>query len=190
MLIDQSYSFFNPKFGLSLTHSPVSMFYGSYSRANREPSRSDYESNINIKPEQLNDFELGWRFRKNGLRLNLNAYYMLYNEQLVLTGELDDVGTPIRTNSGSSYRMGIETEASVKLSEEFLINTNLTLSSNKNEQVLSKFDGKIFDFGKTNLVMRLGLKPTDFRKRLNYHSGLNAIICLFLPGGKVAPISC
>jgi iron complex outermembrane receptor protein len=127
------------------------MFYGSYSRANREPSRSDYESNINIKPEQLNDFELGWRFRKNGLRLNLNAYYMLYNEQLVLTGELDDVGTPIRTNSGSSYRMGIETEASVKLSEDFLINTNLTLSSNKNEQVLSKFDGKIFDFGKTNI---------------------------------------
>ena len=47
--------------------------------------------------------------------------------------------------------MGIETEASVKLSEDFLINTNLTLSSNKNEQVLSKFDGKIFDFGKTNI---------------------------------------
>ena len=120
MLIDQSYSFFNPKFGLSLTLSPASMFYGSYSRANREPSRSDYESNINIKPEQLNDFELGWRFRKNGLRLNINTYYMLYNEQLVLTGELDDVGTPIRTNSGSSYRMGIETEASMKLSEDFL----------------------------------------------------------------------
>ena len=151
MLIDQSYSFFNPKFGLSLTLSPASMFYGSYSRANREPSRSDYESNINIKPEQLNDFELGWRFRKNGLRLNINTYYMLYNEQLVLTGELDDVGTPIRTNSGSSYRMGIETEASMKLSEDFLIKTNLTLSSNKNQQVLSKVDGKIFDFGKTNI---------------------------------------
>ena len=151
MLIDQTYSFFNPKFGLSLTLSPASMLYGSFSRANREPSRSDFESNINIKPEQLNDFEFGWRFKKNGLKLNLNAFYMLYNEQLVLTGELDDVGTPIRTNSGSSYRKGIEFEAGLKLSESFLINSNLTLSSNKNKQILSNFDGAIFDFGKTSI---------------------------------------
>jgi iron complex outermembrane receptor protein len=127
------------------------MLYGSFSRANREPSRSDFESNINIKPEQLNDFEFGWRFKKNGLKLNLNAFYMLYNEQLVLTGELDDVGTPIRTNSGSSYRKGIEFEAGLKLSEDFLINSNLTLSSNKNKQILSNFDGAIFDFGKTSI---------------------------------------
>ena len=151
MLLDESYSFFNPKFGLSYKLSPQSMVYGSYSRANREPNRSDFESNENIKPEQLNDFEIGWRFRKDGLSLNINTYYMLYNEQLVLTGELDDVGSPIRTNSGSSYRMGIEAEARIKLSEFFLMNTNVTLSSNKNKQTLSKFDGKIVDFGKTNI---------------------------------------
>ena len=151
MLLDESYSFFNPKFGLSYKLSSQSMVYGSYSRANREPSRSDFESNENIKPEQLNDFEIGWRFRKDGLRLNINTYYMLYNEQLVLTGDLDDVGSPIRTNSGSSYRMGIEAEARIKLSEFFLMNTNVTLSSNKNKQTLSKFDGKIVDFGKTNI---------------------------------------
>ena len=151
MLLDESYSFFNPKFGLSYKLSSQSMVYGSYSRANREPSRSDFESNENIKPEQLNDFEIGWRFRNDGLRLNINTYYMLYNEQLVLTGELDDVGSPIRTNSGSSYRMGIEAEARIKLSEFFLMNTNVTLSSNKNKQTLSKFDGKIVDFGKTNI---------------------------------------
>ena len=151
MLLDESYSFFNPKFGLSYKLSPQSMVYGSYSRANREPSRSDFESNENIKPEQLNDFEIGWRYRKDRLRLNINTYYMLYNEQLVLTGDLDDVGSPIRTNSGSSYRMGIEAEARIKLSEFFLMNTNVTLSSNKNKQTLSKFDGKIVDFGKTNI---------------------------------------
>ena len=151
MLLDESYSFFNPKFGLSYKLSSQSMVYGSYSRANREPSRSDFESNEKIKPEQLNDFEIGWRFRKDGLRLNINTYYMLYNEQLVLTGELDDVGSPIRTNSGSSYRMGIEAEAMIKLSEFFLMNTNVTFSSNKNKQTLSKFDGKIVDFGKTNI---------------------------------------
>jgi len=151
MIIDKSYKFFNPKFGLSFKLNSNSIIYGSYSRANREPSRSDYESNINIRPEQLNDFELGWRYMKNGLKFNVNSYYMLYNEQLVLTGALDDVGTPIRTNSGSSYRIGIEADAQLKLSNFFTVNSNMTLSSNKNKQILSLIDGKIFDFGKTNI---------------------------------------
>ena len=135
MIIDKSYKFFNPKFGLSFKLNSNSIIYGSYSRANREPSRSDYESNINIRPEQLNDFELGWRYMKNGLKFNVNSYYMLYNEQLVLTGALDDVGTPIRTNSGSSYRIGIEADAQIMLSNFFTVNSNITLSSNKNKQI-------------------------------------------------------
>ncbi len=151
MTLDEAYSFFNPKFGLSFKLNSDSIIYGSYSRANREPSRSDYESNINIKPEQLNDFELGWRYMKNGLKFNINSYYMLYNEQLALTGALDDVGTPIRTNSGSSYRIGLEVDSKVNLSNFFTINPNLTLSSNKNKQTLLPFDGKIIDFGKTNI---------------------------------------
>jgi len=151
MIIDESYSFFNPKFGLSYKFDISSIIYGSYSRANREPSRSDFESNPKIKPEQLNDFEFGWRYRKNGLKFNLNSYFMQYNEQLVLTGALDDVGTPIRTNSGSSYRIGIEADLNVKLSNFFTINSNMTISSNKNKQILSPKDGKIFDFGKTNI---------------------------------------
>jgi len=151
MILDESYSFFNPKFGFSYTFNPNEMFYFSYSRANREPSRSDYESNPNIKAEQLNDFEFGWRYRKDGIKLNLNSYYMLYNEQLVLTGALDDVGTPIRANSGSSYRFGLEADAKIKLSNFFTLNSNFTVSTNKNKQILSSFDGNIFDFGKTNI---------------------------------------
>ena len=139
------------KFGLSYKITPNSILYGSYSRANREPSRSDYEANENIRPEQLNDFEIGWRYKKNGLRFNLNTYYMLYNEQLVLTGELDDVGSPIRTNSGSSYRIGIESEIELKLSSNLSLRNNFTLSSNKNKKILSKFNGSVFDFGKTNI---------------------------------------
>ena len=151
MILDESFSFFNPKFGFSYTFNPNEMFYFSYSRANREPSRSDYESNPNIKAEQLNDFEFGWRYRKDGIKLNLNSYYMLYNEQLVLTGALDDVGTPIRANSGSSYRFGLEADAKIKLSNFFTLNSNFTVSTNKNKQILSSFDGNIFDFGKTNI---------------------------------------
>ena len=151
MLIDESYSFFNPKVGVSYQLAPCSSLYASYARANREPSRSDFESNPEIKPEQLNDFEIGWRFSKQGVVLNVNSYYMQYNEQLILTGALDDVGAPIRTNSGDSYRIGLEIEAAFTLSDAFILQPVLTLSSNKNKQTYSQIDGALKDFGTTNI---------------------------------------
>ena len=151
MILDKEYNFFNPKFGASYKFKPNSMLYFSYARANREPSRSDYESNLSIKPEELNDLELGWRFRNEKIKLNINSYYMLYSNQLVLTGELDDVGTPIRTNSGNSYRLGIEIDNFLKLSEKTSFQTNLTLSSNKNKEIISKINGEIYNYGKTNI---------------------------------------
>ena len=151
MILDKEYNFFNPKFGASYKFKPNSMLYFSYARANREPSRSDYESNLSIKPEELNDLEIGWRFRNEKIKLNINSYYMLYSNQLVLTGELDDVGTPIRTNSGNSYRLGIEIDNFLKLSEKTSFQTNLTLSSNKNKEIISKVNGEIYNYGKTNI---------------------------------------
>ena len=151
MLIDESYSFFNPKVGVSYQLAPCSSLYASYARANREPSRSDFESNPEIKPEQLNDFEIGWRFSKQGVVLNVNSYYMQYNEQLILTGALDDVGAPIRTNSGDSYRIGLEIESTFSLSDAFTVQPVLTLSSNKNKQTYSQVDGALKDLGTTNI---------------------------------------
>ena len=104
-----------------------------------------------IKPEKLNDLEFGYRLSSHKLEVNLNAYYMLYNEQLVLTGAIDDVGAPIRTNSGSSYRVGIESEINLELSKKLDISSNLTLSSNKNKEVISNYNGALTNFGKTNL---------------------------------------
>ena len=151
MILDKEYNFFNPKFGASYKFKPNSMLYFSYARANREPSRSDYESNLSIKPEELNDLEIGWRFRNEKIKLNINSYYMLYSNQLVLTGELDDVGTPVRTNSGNSYRLGIEVDNFLKLSEKTSFQTNLTFSSNKNKEIISKVNGEIYNYGKTNI---------------------------------------
>ena len=149
--LDKKYNFFNPKFGITHNLNSNSLIYLSYSRANREPSRSDYENNPDIKPEKLNDLEFGYRLSSDKLELNLNAYYMLYNEQLVLTGAIDDVGAPIRTNSGSSYRVGIESEINLELSKKLDISSNLTLSSNKNKEVISNYNGALTNFGKTNL---------------------------------------
>jgi len=151
MRIDESYDFFNPKVGVSYQLAPSSSLYASYARANREPSRSDFESNPDVKPEQLNDFEMGWRYSKEGVMLNINSYYMQYNEQLILTGALDDVGAPVRTNSGDSYRLGLEIEAAISLSDAFIIQPALTLSSNKNKQTYSQIDGVLKDFGTTNI---------------------------------------
>ena len=151
MRIDESYSFFNPKVGVSYQLASNSSIYASYARANREPSRSDFESNPDVKPEQLNDFEMGWRYNKEGVMLNINSYYMQYNEQLILTGALDDVGAPVRTNSGDSYRLGLEIEAAFSLSDAFTIQPALTLSSNKNKQTYSQVNGVLKDFGTTNI---------------------------------------
>src|SRR5690606_38994231 len=84
--VDENYSFFNPKAGVTYQLNPGNNLYFSYARANREPNRDDFENNETINPEQLNDFELGWRHTSRNFTFNSNIYYMLYNEQLVLTG--------------------------------------------------------------------------------------------------------
>ncbi|WP_166960701.1 TonB-dependent receptor [Yeosuana marina] len=151
MLIDEQYNFFNPKAGINYKFNSENSLYMSYARANREPNRDDFENNPTIKPEQLNDFELGWRHNTNTFKLNANVYYMLYNEQLVLSGAIDDVGNPIRSNSGESYRLGLELDAAVQLSKQFAIQPNVTISSNKNKSTISQIDGDLVDFGKTNI---------------------------------------
>nr|WP_315143993.1 TonB-dependent receptor [uncultured Flavobacterium sp.] len=130
-VVNDSFNFFNPKAGLNYTVNDKSTLYLSYARANREPNRTDYEGG-NAKPEKLNDFELGWRFAGDKVKFNSNVYYMAYKDQLILTGKLDDVGSPIRANSEKSYRLGLEVDATISLSEEFIVRPNFTLSSNKN----------------------------------------------------------
>lgn len=151
MRIDEHYNFVNPKAGITYKLNNSNNIYFSYARANREPNRSDFESNPDVKPEQLNDFELGWRHENKTFRLNVNGYYMLYNEQLVLTGAIDeDDGTPIRNNSGESYRLGLEVEAAIQLTNQFAIQPNFTLSTNKNKNTVIQRDGSLVNLGETN----------------------------------------
>jgi iron complex outermembrane receptor protein len=151
MLLNKKHNFFNPKLGVSYKLNSNSILYSSYSRANREPNRTDYENNNNVKPEQLDDFEIGWRYRNENITLNVNSYLMIYNDQLVLTGALDDVGNPIRNNSGSSHRFGLEIESFYSVNNLFDLNTSLSFSSNKNKSYISNFNGQLVDFGNTNI---------------------------------------
>ena len=130
-LVNDTFNFFNPKAGLNYEFNKKNTFYFSYAKANREPNRTDYEGG-NAKPEQLNDYELGWRFTSDKVKLTSNIYYMKYKDQLILTGNLDDVGNPIRSNSEKSYRLGLEIDAAIVISKKFTSRPNITISDNKN----------------------------------------------------------
>ena len=148
--IDDTLSFFNPKAGITYRASEASRLYLSYAKAQREPNRSDYE-NGTPKSESLNDFEAGWRFKEEKVQLQANLYYMDYENQLVLTGALDAVGEPIRTNSGASYRFGLEIEAAIQFAEQWVWQPNLAVSSNKNKDFYFKRDGLLQNLGTTNI---------------------------------------
>ncbi|MBS1535590.1 MAG: TonB-dependent receptor [Bacteroidetes bacterium] len=130
-LVRESFGFFNPKAGLTYSVNPKNTAYASYAKAHREPNRTDYEAG-NPKPEKLDDYELGWRHESGKIKWNANIYYMAYTDQLILTGNLDEVGNPIRSNSDKSYRLGLELEAAWKFSKRWLLQPNFTWSQNKN----------------------------------------------------------
>jgi len=130
-LVNDNFSFFNPKAGVNYSINSKNNLYFSFARANREPNRTDYEGG-SVKPEKLNDFELGWRYLTEKIQLNSNLYYMAYKDQLILTGTLDGVGSPIRSNSEKSYRLGLEVDANLVVSNQISLRPTVTLSRNKN----------------------------------------------------------
>ena len=150
VIVDESYEFFNPKAGLSYRANQNHQLYFSYGRAHREPRRQDFENDI-IKAERLDDFELGWRFQTPNSSINTNIYYMKYEDQLVLSGALDDVGAPIRETSGKSYRLGLEIEGNFKLSDQWSVQPNVAFSTNKNQDFFAPINGELVNLGDTNI---------------------------------------
>ena len=135
------YHFFNPKAGLTYINGGHQLS-GSFGMINREPSRNNYKENViydkatdtwtNMpKAETLYDYELGYRFSHPRFNIGLNLYFMDYDNQLVLTGEYNDVGAMKTTNVKDSYRLGAELTAGVKITDWFRWSGNLVLSRNK-----------------------------------------------------------
>ena len=147
---DANFSFFNPKLGLTYKHCNYNSFYASYAIANREPNRDDFEGGV-TENETLNDIELGWLYKSKKASINTNLYYMFYENQLVLTGELDDVGSPIRETSGESYRLGLEVDANIQFGKLFSTSTNVAISRNKNKDFATSINGELVNLGNTNI---------------------------------------
>jgi iron complex outermembrane receptor protein len=144
--IDTVWMFFNPKAGITWQANRGSELYASWSVANREPSRNDFIDAVPgspaVKHETLNDIEIGFRKRLENIYAEISTYYMMYNNQLVLTGELNDVGNPIRRNVKRSYRRGIECQVAYSILNNLSINLNATISENK----IDNFTEVLYDY--------------------------------------------
>ena len=131
---DQSYSFINPKAGITYQIAPQSSVYASYSVGNKEPNRDDFTASTTRlfpKSERLNNVEAGFRMQKGIWGISANYYLMHYKNQLVLTGQINDVGNSIRVNVPKSYRTGIELEGAIAFNSRLKWNANATFSQNK-----------------------------------------------------------
>lgn len=130
--VDRQFNFVNPKIGINYLQNGWNAFV-SYSAANKEPNRDDFEAGVISQPkhEQLHDFEAGVEKRTDKFYAAANLYYMLYKNQLVLTGKINDVGAATRINVPDSYRAGIELQAGYIFSNWININANATFSRNK-----------------------------------------------------------
>ncbi len=138
-------SFFNPKAGITYTVRPGTYGYLSFSVGNKEPSRDDYtESTVASRPlpERLYDLESGYFYKKNNFYAGFNYFLMMYNNQLVLTGQLNDVGNYTRTNIKNSLREGVEIEGGWNPLAAVSVKGNVTLSRSQ----ISEFKEYLDDY--------------------------------------------
>ena len=161
--LNKNWLFFNPKAGVNYKLGNGKVFF-SYAHAQREPNRDDLISNNDVKSEKLHDFEAGIEKQFGKVAFTANLYYMYYLNQLVLNGQISNIGEFIRTNSGKSYRRGLEIGALAKLSKQWEISGNVSVSQNRNLDFRIKNKKEITELGNTeisfspNLIANLSLK--------------------------------
>jgi iron complex outermembrane receptor protein len=156
-----NYTFFNPKAGLLCRLKDGARVYASFAVANREPNRNDLEEttpNSRPRSEQLLDYELGYERRSARFTTGINAYFMDYRDQLVLTGELNDVGAALRTNVAESYRAGVELMWALQATRRLTWRANASFSSNRVRNFVEYVDDwdtgaqRVIEHGTTDLA--------------------------------------
>lgn len=158
-VIDDNFDFFSPKFGLNYDITENHKVYASYAIAHKEPTRNDYEDNLDteLKAERLGDLEVGYKYQSSTFSAGANVYWMNYNDQFVLTGELNEIGEAIAKNVGKSYRLGVELEAAWKPIDWLRWDVNATFARNraKNWEVTLN-DGTVESLGDTPISFSPG----------------------------------
>ena len=149
------WSFFDPKVGVRRLVSPSLSVYASVGQAHREPARLDLLAGEDdasvphdleaVKPERVVDFELGVNYNTPRLALQANLYWMDFHDEIALTGELSDIGLPLRRNVDSSYRRGLEVDLRWLVADNWALTNSTNLSHNRIDEWTQYFD--VFDSG-------------------------------------------
>ena len=181
-----NFNFLNPKAGLTYQVTPAVAAYASYALAQREPTRTDYTDTPAARrptAEKLHNVELGLRRTTGAFQWSANYYLMLYRDQLVLSGHLDDVGNPIHTNVRDSYRTGIELQAAARLAKGLTFSPTATISRNK----INNYTDYLTDYD-TNTERGTTFKQTDisFSPALTFAYTLEYEV---LPGLRLATLA-
>ncbi|HAD11180.1 MAG TPA: hypothetical protein DCF33_01955 [Saprospirales bacterium] len=146
--------FFNPKVGATYYINPSWQSYIFAGIGHREPNRDDFtQSSPQSRPksEQMLNVELGARHSRENLKLAANLFWMQYKNQLVLNGQINDVGAFIRTNVPDSRRIGLELEAEGQLSTRLAWAASASFSQNKVKEFSEYVDN--WDLGTQSLIL-------------------------------------
>jgi iron complex outermembrane receptor protein len=135
------WTFFNPKLGARYDLSPGLALYASVGKATREPARSDMLAGEDdatvaydlraVKPERVADFEAGLEYRRGSLDASANLYAMEFRNEIALTGELSEIGLPLRRNVDRSHRRGLELAAGWRVFSRLRLTGNANVSRNR-----------------------------------------------------------
>ena len=135
------WTFFNPKLGVRYDLSPRLSVYASAGMTSREPTRSDLLSGEDdasvlpdfhsVKPEKLADFELGVDLKTPTLALHANLYDMEFHDEIALTGQLSEIGLPLRQNVSRSSRRGFELDVKWQPVKPLRLGATLNISRNR-----------------------------------------------------------
>jgi iron complex outermembrane receptor protein len=135
------WTFLDPKVGVRRSLSPELSLYASVGRAQREPSRMDLlsgEDNATVPhdleavlPEEVVDFELGLNVDGARFVMQANLYAMEFTHEIALTGELSEIGLPLRRNVDDSYRRGFELDLRWQTTPIWAVVASANLSRNQ-----------------------------------------------------------
>jgi len=148
------HTFFNPRVGVNYKFDQTKSAYVTYARVSREPRLNDYYNAVEssgganpqfelngdgsynfskplVKPETMNSFDIGCSINEKDYQINLNYFYMSFENELIKNGRLDIFGAPMMGNAKRTLHSGIEFSSSVKPLENLQIIFNATYSRNK-----------------------------------------------------------
>lgn len=159
--VDERFNFCNPKAGINWEVNTANRLYASFAVAQKEPTRNNYtemRQDRLPRPERLLDYELGYQYQSRKAAFGINLYFMNYKDQLILTGEVNEIGEALTDNIPRSYRAGVELTGSLQPTDWFRWDLNATWSRNR----IIDFTETLYDGDMKPWVIHHGDTPIAF----------------------------